>query len=55
MPWRGNDGVWRMRELAPDRFFSSEYVRSYYSKTRLAEEVGFFVTLDNGMNDRRCP
>jgi DNA-binding CsgD family transcriptional regulator len=42
------DGVWRMRELAPDRFFSSEYVRSYYSKTRLAEEIGFFVTLDNG-------
>ncbi len=26
------DGVWRMRELAPDRFFSSEYVRSYYSR-----------------------
>jgi DNA-binding CsgD family transcriptional regulator len=42
------DGVWRMREIAPDRFFSSEYVRSYYSKTRLAEEIGFFVTLDNG-------
>jgi DNA-binding CsgD family transcriptional regulator len=42
------DGVWRMRELAPDRFFSSEYVRSYYSKTRLAEEIGFFVTLENG-------
>jgi DNA-binding CsgD family transcriptional regulator len=42
------DGVWRMRELAPDRFFSSEYVRSYYSKTRLAEEIGYFVTLDNG-------
>ena len=36
-------GVLRMRELAPDRFFSSEYYRSYYVQTGLAEEVGFFV------------
>lgn len=42
-------GVWRMRELAPDRFFSSEYFRSYYTQTGLAEEVGFFVALDNGI------
>lgn len=42
----GGEGVWRMRELAPDRFFSSEYYRSYYSKTALAEEIGFFVPLD---------
>lgn len=41
----GSDGFWRMRELAPDRFYTSEYFRSYYSKTRLAEEVGFFVPL----------
>ncbi|TGS86820.1 helix-turn-helix transcriptional regulator, partial [bacterium M00.F.Ca.ET.177.01.1.1] len=31
--------------LAPDRFYASEYYRSYYSQTRLAEEVGFFVPL----------
>ncbi|WP_082910098.1 helix-turn-helix domain-containing protein [Sinorhizobium glycinis] len=36
-------GAWRMRELAPDRFFSSEYYRTYYVQTGLAEEVGFFV------------
>lgn len=36
-------GVWRMRALAPDRFFASEYYRSYYVQTGLAEEVGFFV------------
>lgn len=36
-------GLMRMRELAPDRFFSSEYYRSYYVQTGLAEEVGFFV------------
>jgi hypothetical protein len=43
-------GVWRMRELAPDRFFSSEYYRSYYSKTALAEEIGFFVALESGIS-----
>jgi DNA-binding CsgD family transcriptional regulator len=39
-------GVFRMRELAPDRFFSSEYYRNYYVQTGLAEEIGFFVPLD---------
>ncbi len=37
------EGVFRMRELAPDRFFSSEYYRTYYVQTGLAEEIGFFV------------
>jgi DNA-binding CsgD family transcriptional regulator len=39
-------GAFRMRELAPDRFFSSEYYRTYYVQTGLAEEIGFFVTVD---------
>lgn len=42
-------GVWRMRALAPDRFFASEYYRSYYVKTGLAEEVGFFVPTSDGV------
>ncbi len=37
------EGALRMRELAPDRFFSSEYYRTYYVQTGLAEEIGFFV------------
>ncbi|MGG6895473.1 MULTISPECIES: helix-turn-helix transcriptional regulator [Rhizobium] len=40
------EGVLRMRELAPDRFFSSEYYRTYYVQTGLAEEIGFFVNAD---------
>ncbi|PSH62415.1 helix-turn-helix transcriptional regulator [Phyllobacterium sophorae] len=40
-------GVWRMRELAPDRFFSSEYYRTYYVQTGLAEEIGYFVPVGN--------
>lgn len=39
------EGLFRMKELAPDRFFSSEYYRSYYDQTGLAEEIGFFVPL----------
>jgi DNA-binding CsgD family transcriptional regulator len=42
-------GVWRMRALAPDRFFASEYYRSYYVQTGLAEEVGFFVAAGEGV------
>lgn len=42
-------GIWRMRELAPDRFFSSEYFRSYYTQTGLAEEIGFFIVLEDGI------
>jgi DNA-binding CsgD family transcriptional regulator len=38
-------GLFRMRQLAPDRFYSSEYFRSYYTTTNLAEELGFFVPL----------
>lgn len=38
-------GLLRMGELAPDRFFQSEYFRNYYSQTELAEEIGFFVPL----------
>jgi DNA-binding CsgD family transcriptional regulator len=42
----GLSGAVRMSDLAPDRFFSSEYFRTYYSQTRLAEEIGFFVRLE---------
>lgn len=45
------EGLFRMKELAPDRFFSSEYYRSYYDQTGLAEEIGFFVPLEEGDSD----
>ena len=38
-------GLYRLKELAPDRFYQSEYFRSYYSQTGLAEEIGYFVKL----------
>ncbi|MGM0743185.1 MAG: helix-turn-helix transcriptional regulator [Pseudomonadota bacterium] len=33
----------RLRELAPDRFYQTEYFRNYYVQTGLAEEIGFIV------------
>jgi DNA-binding CsgD family transcriptional regulator len=41
-------GLYRMRDLAPDRFYQGEYFRSYYVQTGLAEEIGFFVDIPHG-------
>lgn len=38
-------GLYRLRDLAPDRFYQGEYFRNYYVQTGLAEEIGFFVDL----------
>ena len=38
-------GLYRLRDLAPDRFYQSEYFRNYYVQTGLAEEIAFFVNL----------
>ncbi|WP_380053924.1 helix-turn-helix transcriptional regulator [Falsihalocynthiibacter sp. SS001] len=35
-------GLYRIKDLAPDRFFQGEYFRSYYARTGLAEEIGYF-------------
>jgi len=39
------EGLYRIRDIAPDRFFQGEYFRSYYVRTGLAEEIGYFITL----------
>lgn len=41
-------GLYRMRDLAPDRFYQGEYFRSYYVQTGLAEEIGFFIDVGRG-------
>lgn len=38
-------GLYRLRDLAPDRFYQGEYFRSYYARTNLAEEIAFFINL----------
>jgi len=40
-------GLWRLREIAPDRFYQGEYYRSYYGQTGLAEEIGFVLDINS--------
>jgi DNA-binding CsgD family transcriptional regulator len=42
------EGLYRMRELAPDRFYQGEYFRTYYVRTGLAEEIGYFTAVGGG-------
>ncbi|WP_213881566.1 LuxR C-terminal-related transcriptional regulator [Pseudomonas sp. dw_358] len=41
-------GLWRLRQFAPDHFYLGEYYLTYYQQTGLAEEVAFFVDLEEG-------
>lgn len=37
--------LYRLRDFAPDRFYQSEYFRSYYVRTGLSEEIACIVDL----------
>ena len=41
------EGLYRMREVAPDRFLQSEYFRSFYIHTELSEELCYVITLSS--------
>lgn len=43
-------GLWRLREIAPDRFYQGEYYRNYYAQTGLAEEVGYLIEVNRNLN-----
>ncbi len=38
-------GLYRLRDMAPDRFYQGEYFRNYYVQTGLAEEIAYVVDL----------
>lgn len=40
------DGLFRLKEIAPDGFFETEYYRSYFKNTRIIDETGLMVRLD---------
>lgn len=42
-------GLWRLREIAPDRFYQGEYYRSYYAQTGLAEEIGYLIAANSDL------
>lgn len=44
-----DSGLFRLRDIAPDRFYQSEYYRSYYIRTGLAEEICYILHLPNGV------
>jgi DNA-binding CsgD family transcriptional regulator len=41
-------GLYRLKDMAPDRFYQGEYFRNYYVQTGLAEEIAYFVDLPDG-------
>ncbi|MGA9412463.1 MAG: LuxR C-terminal-related transcriptional regulator [Roseobacter sp.] len=43
-------GLWRLSEIAPDRFYQGEYFRSYYGQTGLAEEIGYLVDVHDNLS-----
>ena len=44
-----DNGLYRLRDVAPDRFYQSEYYRSYYVQTGLSEEICYTFCLRNGV------
>ena len=44
-----DSGLYRLRDIAPDRFYQSEYYRSYYIRTGLSEELCYIFYLPTGV------
>ena len=42
-------GLYRLRDVAPDRFYQSEYYRSYYVQTGLSDELCYTFYLSKGV------
>ena len=38
-----DSGLYRLRDIAPDRFYQSQYYRSYYVQTGLSEEISYVL------------
>ena len=43
-------GLYRLQDVAPDRFYQSEYYRSYYVQTGLAEEICYVFYFPHGVS-----
>ncbi len=43
-------GLYRLSDIAPDRFLQSEYYRSYYIRTGLSEEICYTIYLSEGVS-----
>ncbi len=47
-------GIFRLFDLAPDRFRQTTYFKVYYEKTTLVDEVAAFVKMDSGVTITAC-
>lgn len=45
---KAGEGVFSLRDVAPDRFAQSTYFRTYYGSIRLKDEVALMVSLPGG-------
>lgn len=41
------DGVYQLRDIAPDEFEDSEYFKTYFRRTRIEQEIGLLIRLDD--------
>lgn len=44
---RAPEGIYQLKDLAPDNFYDSEYYLSYYTQTGLTDECGLLINLDD--------
>ncbi|MBT3869475.1 MAG: helix-turn-helix transcriptional regulator [Gammaproteobacteria bacterium] len=44
------DGVYRLKEVAPDEFFDTEYYRSYFMSTRIIDETGMLLKINDDIH-----
>ncbi len=42
-------GLYRLSDIAPDRFYQGEYFKSYYRQTGLAEGIGYLVSISESL------
>lgn len=45
---RGGEGVFLIRDIAPDRFSQSEYGKSYFSHVQMLDELGLLTRMTDG-------
>lgn len=47
---RAPSSVYRLKDVAPDEFYESEYYHSYYANTGLQDEAGLLINVDNDLH-----
>lgn len=51
---RAQDGLYRLRDIAPDQFQRNEYYATYYRRTTLIDEMIYFIRPSPGVSVTIC-